>query len=259
MDSVILELFAFGVGAVIGSFLNVCIYRLPKGLSVVSPPSSCPNCQTPIRPIDNIPILSYLLLRGRCHQCQAPISMRYPAVELLTGLLAVATFLRFGLQPALLLYFVFVSALLVITFIDIDYQIIPDSISIPGIGVGLTATFFIDGTPSPLQSAIGILVGGGILYVVATAYEWITGIEGMGFGDVKLLAMIGAFLGWRQVPIVLLAGSLTGSIIGISLMVYLRQDRKLAIPFGPFLAAGAVIALFFGERLIHWYIGTMIG
>lgn len=259
MDSIFVFtlIFAFAFGAAIGSFLNVCIYRLPAGLSIVSPGSRCPSCLTPIRPIENIPIVSYIFLRGRCRTCGVHISLRYLVVEALTGLLSVALVLRFGVTPAAILYFAFSAALVVITFIDIDHQIIPDAISLPGIAIGLTSSFVVRDTPSPIDSAIGILVGGGILYAVAIGYEWWTGTEGMGFGDVKLLAMIGAFLGWRAVPVCLLIGSLTGSIVGVGAILALGKDRKFPIPFGPFLAAGALIALFFGKQLIDWYLGTM--
>lgn len=257
MDSTLILVFAFVFGALVGSFLNVCIYRMPEGISIVSPPSRCPQCLTRIRPTENIPIISYVVLRAHCRTCGAAISPRYPLVEVLGGLLAVIIVLRFGVTPAALLYFSFAAALLVITFIDLDHQIIPDAISLPGIAIGLTASFVVHGTPPPLHSAAGILVGGGILYAVAVGYEWMTGTEGMGFGDVKLLAMIGAFLGWRAVPLCLLLASLSGSVIGLGVMLLRGKDRKFPIPFGPFLAAGALIALLFGDAIIDWYLGTM--
>ncbi len=232
MPPLLLDLFAFIAGSIIGSFLNVCIHRLPQGLSIVMPPSHCPSCKTPIGWTDNIPIVSYLLLRGRCRTCALPISPRYPLVEALTGLLSIAVLYRFDLTPIALLYFAFAAALVVITFIDIDHYIIPDAISLPGIGVGLTASF-IFGTPPPLDSAIGIVLGGGILFVVAFSYEWLTKTEGMGFGDVKLLAMIGAFLGWRAVPLCLLVASFTGAFLGITAILFLGKDRRFPIPFGP--------------------------
>jgi len=257
LDSPLLYPFAFVFGAVVGSFLNVCIYRLPKGLSIVDPPSHCFACDTPIRPIDNIPLVSYLLLRGRCHACGAAFSPRYFLVELLTGTLTTALLWHFGFTPAFFLYFVFTAALIVVTFIDIDYLIIPDAISLPGIGIGLAASFLIEGMPTPLESAIGIVLGGGILWAVAFGYEKLTGVEGMGFGDVKLLAMIGAFLGWRAVPLSLLIGSLSGSIIGITAMAILGKNRRWEIPFGPFLALGAILTLLFGNQLLRWYLGDL--
>ena len=258
MDSAIAFGFAFLFGAAVGSFLNVCIYRLPKGLSIVEPPSHCFNCDTPIRPIDNIPIVSYLALRGKCRHCGSAYSPRYFCVELLTGIVAAALLWRFDVTPALFLYFVFAAALIVVTFIDIDYLIIPDAISLPGIGVGLTASFFIEGMPTPIESAIGILLGGGILWAVAFSYEKLTGVEGMGFGDVKLLAMIGAFLGWRSVPLCLLVSSLSGSIIGITAMAILGKGRRWEIPFGPFLALGAILTLLFGTQVLNWYLEKLV-
>ena len=258
MDSGLLYAFAFVFGAIVGSFLNVCIYRLPKGLSIVEPPSHCFHCKTPVGPIDNIPLISYLVLRGRCRHCGTPFSARYFAVELLTGVIAVALLHHFGLTPTLFLYFAFAAALIVVTFIDVDYLIIPDAISLPGIGVGLTASFLFEGMPTPLESAIGIVLGGGILWVVASGYEKITGVEGMGFGDVKLLAMIGAFLGWRGVPLCLLIGSLSGSVIGITAMAILGKNRRWEIPFGPFLALGAILTLLFGNQLLSWYLSSFV-
>jgi len=248
-----LYLLAFLLGAVIGSFLNVCIWRLPLGESVVYPPSHCPACGTHIRARDNIPMLGYLLLRGRCHSCGGRISLRYPAVELLTGLAAMLLLFHFGPSPTLAVYGMFVGALIVITFIDIDHQIIPDVISLPGIVVGVIFSALGYGVPL-LDSVVGALLGGGLLYLVAVGYHAWTGREGMGGGDIKLLAMIGAFLGWRGVFVTLLLGSFTGAIIGIVLIVARGGDSRLPIPFGPFLALGAVCALFFGEALIRWYL-----
>lgn len=247
----------FGIflfGAIVGSFLNVCIHRLPSDESVVFPASHCPHCRQPIRPYDNIPVLSYVLLRGRCRACGASISSRYPAVELLTGAAAVATVGALGISAHALLAFAFLCALIVITFIDFDHQIIPDAISLPGIGVGFAAALIL-GSPSWTASLAGILLGGGLLWGVAEGYHWLTGREGMGGGDIKLLAMIGAFLGWQAVPVTLMIASLTGTAIGIGLMLVRRRDRRTAIPFGPFLAVGAACALFWGDALITWYLG----
>lgn len=241
-------------GMVTGSFLNVCICRLPKNESIVSPPSHCPACSYQIRWYDNIPLLSYLLLRGKCRGCGAPISLQYPLVELLNGVLTLLLFLRFGPTIAFVTLFLFCSALVVITFIDIEHQIIPDEISLPGIVVGFILSFFIPGH-SWLNSLLGILLGGGSLLLVASAYHWLTGKDGMGGGDVKLLAMMGAFLGWKSVPFIIFASSLVGSIIGVSIMLLQKKDSKLAIPFGPYLAFGAVLYIFYGKSLIQWYLG----
>uniref|UniRef100_A0A831U755 Prepilin leader peptidase/N-methyltransferase n=1 Tax=Geobacter metallireducens TaxID=28232 RepID=A0A831U755_GEOME len=250
---VIFAIFSFLLGAAVGSFLNVCIYRLPAGESVVSPPSRCPACGGRIRPWHNIPILGWLILGGKCRDCGAPISPRYPLVELLNGLLTLALFLKFGPSPTFLVLFVFCSALVVITFIDLDHQIIPDVISLPGIVVGFACSFFLPwlGWKSSL---IGIAAGGGSLLAVAWLYEVLTKKEGMGGGDIKLLAMMGAFLGWRSVPFIIFASSLIGSVIGVTLMLVQKKDSKLAIPFGPFLAAGAVLYIFFGKAIITWYL-----
>lgn len=240
-------------GLILGSFLNVCIHRLPLGESIVRPASRCPHCAAPIRPYNNIPLLSYILLRGRCPACSAPISARYPLVEALTALAAWALFVRFPNAPLLLGYGAFVAALIVVTFIDLDHQIIPDVISLPGIVVGLLWAACGFG-PTWWPSVAGVVVGGGSLYTVAFGYYALTGREGMGGGDIKLLAMIGAFLGWQGVVVTLIIGSLSGSVVGVMLMAALRRGRHQPIPFGPFLAAGAICALFFGDELIAWYI-----
>lgn len=248
----LLAIFVFGI--LVGSFLNVCIHRLPREESIVFPASHCPECDAPVRPYDNIPILSYFLLRGRCRTCGTPISLRYPAVELLSGLAAVATAYTLGISAQALLAFAFLCALIVVTFIDLDHQIIPDAVSLPGIAVGLTAAVFL-GEPSWRASLAGILLGGGLLWAVAEGYYRLTGREGMGGGDIKLLAMIGAFLGWQAVLVTLMIGSLAGSLIGTALMLTQRGDRRTPIPFGPFLAVGAAVALFWGEALVRWYVG----
>ncbi|NOY69784.1 MAG: prepilin peptidase [Deltaproteobacteria bacterium] len=242
-------------GACIGSFLNVCIYRIPAGESIVSPGSKCPGCARPIRAYDNIPVVSFILLMGRCRACGQKISFRYPMVELITAGFAACSILKYGLSPAAPLIFAFICALIVITFIDIDHRIIPDAISLSGIPIGLFAShFFLD---LPLSDGlIGILAGGGSLFLVGFGYRLITGIEGMGGGDVKLLAMIGAVIGWQGVVFTLFAASVTGSVIGLALMLANGKDMKLAVPFGPFLSMGAVLYIFFGQFLISWYFGT---
>jgi leader peptidase (prepilin peptidase)/N-methyltransferase len=240
-------------GALVGSFLNVCIYRLPKEESIVWPGSHCPHCRKSIRFYDNIPLISYILLKGKCRHCHGPISIQYPLIEGITAFVSLIIFMKFGPSLSFLIYFAFVAALIVITVIDLYHQIIPDVISLPGIGVGLLAslvlpqfTFF--------DSLIGFLLGGGSLFLVATLYQWLFKREGMGGGDVKLLAMIGAFLGWKAVILTILLGSLVGSITGIIIMVLKGKDFKYAIPFGPFLSLGAVIALFYQNEILFWYL-----
>ena len=243
---------AFVLGACIGSFVNVCIYRIPAGLSIVHPPSSCPGCNTRIRFYDNIPIFSYLMLKGKCRSCDKPISFRYPFVELLTGAFALACVISFGPTFSGIVAFIFVTVLIVVTFIDLDHRIIPDAISLPGILFFFLASFwnpYIDWQ----SSALGIMVGGGSLFAVAWGYQRFTGREGMGGGDIKLLGMIGAMVGWQGVVFSLFAASVLGTTIGLVVMVRSGKDMRLAIPFGPFLAAGATIYLFFGDALIYWY------
>jgi len=240
-------------GALVGSFLNVCIFRLPKEESIVTPGSHCPHCQKPIKFYDNVPLVSYILLNGRCRYCKESISIQYPLVEGITALVSLILFMRFGPTLSYLFYFSFVAALIVISVIDLYHQIIPDVISLPGIGVGLLASLAIPQI-NFIDSLIGALLGGGSLFIVATLYQWLFKREGMGGGDVKLLAMIGAFLGWKAVILTILLGSLIGSIAGIIIMVLKGKDFKYAIPFGPFLSLGAVIALFYGQHLIRWYL-----
>ena len=243
----------FIFGTMVGSFLNVCIYRLPKEESIIWPGSHCPHCKKPIKFYDNIPLVSYLLLKGKCRYCKEPISIQYPLVEGVTALSSLFLIIKFGLSLSYLIYFAFVAALIVITVIDLYHQIIPDVISLPGIGVGLLASIIIPQITF-FDSLIGILIGGGSLFLVATLYQWLFKREGMGGGDIKLLAMIGAFLGWKAVILTILLSSLIGSITGITIMVLKGKDFKYAIPFGPFLSLGAVIALFYENELIFWYL-----
>lgn len=257
IETQILAIYALVLGAVIGSFLNVCIYRIPERLSIVHPASRCPKCGQAIRWYQNIPVISWLVLRGKCAGCKAPISIRYPLVEALTGLLFWQTFTTFGLHPATLVFWLFCAALVVITFIDLDHQIIPDVISLPGIPIGFLCSFLLPWI-SWSESLFGVLLGGGSLYLVAAGYELMTKKEGMGGGDIKLLAMIGAFLGWKAIFPIILISSLVGSLIGITLMLVKKADSRLAIPFGPFLALGAVIYLFCGQALVHWYLQFLI-
>ena len=246
----------FVLGLCIGSFLNVCIYRLPLGKSLVTPGSSCPNCGSPIRFYDNIPLVSYIILGGKCRTCRTSFSCRYPLVELMTGLLAVAVWIRFGWHPESLVFFFFCSCLLVITFIDIDHRIIPDVISLPGIVIGLASSLLIRHLDWQASLA-GIAAGGGSLLAVALIYRTLTGKEGMGGGDIKLLAMIGAFTGWRGVLFTVFTASAAGTLVGLVLMIKAGKNMKLAVPFGPFLALGAITYLFFGDFLIAWYLNAI--
>jgi len=248
-----LTLISIIFGALVGSFLNVCICRLPEEESIIWPGSHCPHCKKPIRFYDNLPLISYFLLRGKCRYCKKTISLQYPLIEGITALSSLFLFMKFGPSLSYLFYFAFVAALTVMTVIDLYHQIIPDVISLPGIGVGLLASLLIPQLTF-LNSLIGILLGGGSLFLVATLYQWLFKREGMGGGDVKLLAMIGAFLGWKAVLLTILLSSLIGSITGILIMIVKGKDFKYAIPFGPFLSLAAVISLFYGENIIRWYL-----
>jgi len=258
MDIIILYVFVFIIGSIVGSFLNVCIYRLPRNISIVLPSSRCPSCQVLIKPWDNIPILSYLLLGGRCRICKSRISPRYPLVEFLNGAIYAGILWRFGLEWHTPVLCVFCSALLVISFIDLEFQIIPDKITLPGIPLGLIAgsflfpdPFMIDAALGYKASLIGFLIGGGFYYAIALISR-----GGMGGGDIKMMAMVGAAMGWKAVLLITFLGSFTGAIIGLFLMVVKGKGRKTKIPFGPFLALGTLVTLFYGqEMMVYWYLG----
>ena len=240
-------------GLILGSFVNVCIYRIPLKKSIVFPASSCPNCGEKIRFYDNIPLISYLLLLGKCRHCRTPLAWHYPFVETVTGLLSVALFIKYGFSYQYFLYLLFAASLVAISFIDLQHQIIPDAISLPGIVAGL-AVSFLPGDISVLDSFIGIIAGGGSLYLVAVVYEWLSGKEGMGGGDIKLLAMIGAWLGWKSLHFVILISSLAGVIVGVPCLLLAGKGLRVRIPFGPFLALGALLCLFFGHDIMNWYV-----
>ena len=244
-------------GAAVGRFLNVCISRIPEGISIVSPSSRCPQCGHPIRFYDNIPIISYLFLLGKCRDCRGRISFRYPLVELITAVFAGLLFRKYGLTPAYPAAFLFVCVLIVITFIDLDQQIIPHVLTLIGIPVfALLAGLFMGLTT--VDSFLGIMIGAGVLYFVAVYYEALTGREGMGGGDVNLLAMLGAFLGWKSLLFILLVSSLIGAVVGIAVILFKGKDMKYAVPFGPFLCIAAVVYLFFGGDLIALFLSLRI-
>jgi leader peptidase (prepilin peptidase)/N-methyltransferase len=248
--------FAFLLGTAIGSFLNVCIYRLPKEESVVTPRSRCPACETPIRAVDNIPLLSFVLLRGRCRACGNPISWRYPLVEALTGILFALAATWFGITLQAVFLLTFLCGLIVVSFVDLDHQIIPNAITLPGIPLGLLAGILL-GEPPFLDRVIGMLVGAGFLYLVLFYAGALYGQEAMGEGDLNLIALVGAFLGWKAVALTILLGCLFGSVVGLILIAMRRMGRRQHIPFGPFLSLGAVVSLFWGERLIAWYLRSV--
>jgi leader peptidase (prepilin peptidase)/N-methyltransferase len=243
---------AAAFGACIGSFLNVCIYRLPLGKSIVRPPSACPHCGRPLAWFENIPIVAFVALRGRCRSCGAPISIRYPMIEALTAAMFALAWWYFGPGPLLVSRLVFGCALIALFAIDLEHHLLPNAITLPGIAVGLAFSFFTE--PGWLASLIGIILGGGVLWVIAEAYFRLRHEEGLGMGDVKMLAMIGAFLGWKLTLVSLMLASLSGSIIGVYLMATRRGGLKYALPFGTFLALGAAAAAIVGQQLLDWYL-----
>jgi leader peptidase (prepilin peptidase)/N-methyltransferase len=249
---------AFGVvvagvfGSLIGSFLNVCIYRLPLGKSVVWPGSACPGCRRELSWYENIPILSYLALRGRCRSCAARISPRYPIVEALTAAMFAFSYWYYG--PGLLFAsrIIFGCALIVLFAIDLEHHLLPNVITLPGIVAGFVFSLFTE--PGWRDSAIGIVLGGGVLWAIAEGYYRIRHEEGLGMGDVKMLAMVGAFVGWKLTLVTLMMASFAGSIVGLALIISRRGTMKYALPFGTFLAMGAVLAVTVGPAVLDWYL-----
>ncbi len=240
------------VGLAVGSFLNVCIYRLPRHESLIWPGSHCTACGRGLSWFENVPLLSYLVLRGRCRSCGAPISSVYPLVELVTPALFVMQYWQLGWQPLLLVRLVFSCAMVVLFVVDLQHRILPNAITVSGVGVGLALSIFME--PGWRDAVIGVVVGGGVLFGVAEVYYRLRGEEGLGMGDVKMLAMIGAFLGWRLMFVALFLGSILGSIVGIGMLGLGLADSKYALPLGTFLAIGAVAASLSGEPLIGWYL-----
>ncbi len=253
-----IHILIFIFGLCIGSFMNVCIYRIPLTKSIVRPRSMCPICNSFIKFYDNIPVLSYIILGGKCRNCNIHIPMRYPLVEIISGFAALSCFIKFGLSIEGLVYFAFVSALIIITFIDIDHKIIPDVISLPGIPIGLLLSSFILPAMNFRESVIGILAGGGSLFAVAWIYSLIAKKEGMGGGDIKLLAMMGSFIGWKGILFTIFTASSTGTLAGIIVMLKTKKGVKLAVPFGPFLSIGAILYILFGNEIISWYFNLLV-
>ncbi|MDA8155801.1 MAG: prepilin peptidase [Actinomycetota bacterium] len=256
LQGVPLYIFSALLGLVVGSFANVCAYRMPRKKSVVSPPSSCPRCGNRIKAYDNIPVVSYLLLLGKCRNCGERISPIYPLVELANALLYVGAAWKYGATPSLLFYFVFLTALLVITLIDFEFQEIPDELTLPGTALGIIAGWLL--LPDPFlrahslgikASLIGAAAGFSIYYLIAVASK-----GGMGGGDIKMMAMVGAVTGWKGVLLTTFTGSLVGSVAGLYVVVFKGGGRKTKIPFGPFLALGALICILFGQEIAGWYL-----
>jgi leader peptidase (prepilin peptidase) / N-methyltransferase len=243
------------IGLCIGSFLNVVIYRLPIGQSIVTPPSRCRNCSYLLQWYDNIPVFSWLFLGGRCRKCGVGVSIQYPIVELITAALFVVVIWMTPPGPLLATRLILVCILIALFGIDLEHQILPNVITLPGIAVGVLLSLI--APPGWKDALIGVLLGGGVLYAIAGAYYLWRREEGMGMGDVKMLAMIGAFLGWKAVLVTLVLSSFAGAIIGVALMAVQRGTMKFALPFGTFLAIGAIVAMFAGEPLVAWYAGFL--
>jgi len=243
------------IGLCIGSFLNVVIYRVPIGQSIVTPPSRCRKCGYRLQWYDNIPVLSWLFLRGRCRKCGVGVSMQYPIVELITGALFVLVIWMTPPGPLLATRLILVCILIALFGIDLEHQILPNVITLPGIAIGVLLSLI--APPGWKDALVGVLLGGGVLYAIAGAYYLWRREEGMGMGDVKMLAMIGAFLGWKAVLVTLVLSSFAGAIIGVALMAAQRGTMKFALPFGTFLAIGAIVSMFVGEPLVAWYAGLL--
>jgi len=242
----------FVLGTLLGSFANVCIYRLPQRLSIIFPGSHCPSCQEALRPWHNVPLLSYVLLGGRCATCKTTISLRYPLVELGNGLLYIFLYSQYHLSVQGLVVAILATALLIVSSIDLVYMIIPDVITLPGIAVGICTSLWL--TPVGVGNAVlGVLLGGGLFLLMAVLSVVILHREGMGGGDIKLIAMIGAFLGWPAVFVTIFLGAVLGALVGIILMLVRLKGRKEPLPFGPFLALGAFLAMVWGDTMLTWY------
>jgi leader peptidase (prepilin peptidase)/N-methyltransferase len=269
----VIPAFVFLLGLIVGSFLNVCIRRIPAGVPVSMPRSRCPACHTPIKPYDNIPILSWLMLGGKCRACKNLISPLYPLVELLTGLLFLSCYEAFGPSPEALKWTAFSAILVVLVFTDYRDRILPDKVNFTGFGIALVFSLFTrpeDGTalwlanrmfafppPAPAltlaDALIGAAVGSGLLWVVAEGYFRLRGREGMGLGDVKMMLMAGAFLGAKRTILTILVGSVLGSVLGLLVIVLWRKGRNYELPFGTFLGAAALLVIFFGTPIVTWY------
>jgi leader peptidase (prepilin peptidase)/N-methyltransferase len=248
----------FVFGAILGSFLNVLIYRVPRGESVVRPPSACPACGTRIRFWDNVPLVSYLVLRGRCRDCRARISPRYFVVELAAALIPLVLYLKFGLGREIAVYWPLSYVLLFLSFVDLDYRILPDKVTLPGIVVGLIVAPLTGLTTFP-ESLIGVLAAGGALYLIALAGTAVFGKESMGGGDIKLAAMLGAFLGWRGAIVFLFVAFLVGAVVGVVALAVRRSEGDHTIPFGPFIALGAFITIVWSDAIVRWYLSATGG
>lgn len=247
-------LFVALFGLAVGSFLNVCIHRLPRGASVVAPASHCPACRRPIRWFDNVPVVGYLVLRGRCRDCRMPIGPAYPLVEIVTAVLFVLQFQALGLHPLLAPRLLFTAAMVVLFVVDLRHQVLPNAVTLPGTAIGLTFATVLE--PGWFDALLGVMAGGGSLLAIAVGYARIRGREGLGLGDVKMLAMIGAFLGWQQALVTLAWASLLGAAAGVGMMRTTGVGWQYPLPLGSFLAFAGVAASLFGQRFLDWYLGA---
>jgi len=274
----LIAVFVFVFGLIIGSFLNVCIVRIPGGKSIILPASACVKCGAPIRPYDNVPVVSYLLLRGKCRKCKNPISAMYPVVEFLTGLLFLGCYEVFGLTAEVLKWAIFSAIMIVLVFTDLRERILPDVVNFTGLGLGLLLSFFttpVDGTalaltrrifefppPAPVLSFVdallGAAAGSGLLWLVSEVYFRLRGREGMGMGDVKMMLMAGAFLGLKRTLLTIFTGSVLGSVLGVIVIVARRKDSDYELPFGTFLGMAALLVVFFGTPIVYWYQGLLV-
>jgi leader peptidase (prepilin peptidase)/N-methyltransferase len=244
------------LGACVGSFLNVCIYRLPRHESLAWPGSHCTTCNRTLSWFENIPVLSWIVLRGRCRGCHQSISWMYPIVEVVTALVFLSGYLLYGPTALAVVRILFACALVVLFVTDLQHKILPNVITVPGIVIGFVCSLFL--APGWRDSLIGIVIGGGVLFAIAEAYYRVRKQEGLGMGDVKLLGMIGAFLGWKLVLLTLVLASFAGSVIGVAMIATGRGGMKYALPFGTFLAVGALVAAIWGTPLVDWYLGFYV-
>jgi leader peptidase (prepilin peptidase)/N-methyltransferase len=249
---------ALAAGLVVGSFANVCIHRIPLGLSVVRPRSRCPRCEAPIRAFENVPVLSYLALGGRCRACRAPISPRYPLVEAANGAMYFALAWRMGPTPAAAVAMVLVTALLVLSLIDYDHQLLPNVITLPGIVLGLVASL-LPGPPTLPGAAVAAAAGYLAFFAVAKAYQRTRGVEGLGQGDWKMTAMLGAFLGWQKLLLTVFAATLGGTLVGLALMAIGGRSSRHALPLATFLGLAGIAVVFSGQPVLDWYRGLLRG